>query len=264
MEGWLRLINEKRKGILIKLLLIIAIGGMVYSGYGLFNIWYEYKKNDTSYQNVRKYQPEIIPATGTWADTPFKFQFTREEFESLYAINNDLIGWIVIPGTNVNYPMVQGSDSEYYLHHNFEKQVNSGGAIFLDSEQKTPFDDKNTIIYGHHMRDGSMFGSLKNLEEQSFLDNNNKVYIATKDYQYMYQIFSIYVDNPDSDSYYYKFASDDEFISYLKKLKSKSAVNSDVNDFVAGDKIITLSTCSYEFNDARLIVHAKLISQNKY
>lgn len=247
------------KKVIIDLLLCIAIVGLVFSSFKLYTIWNEYNKNKTSYEELRQYQPVITPDETN--DTTFKF--TKEDFDKLYAINNDLVGWINIPGTQVNYPIVQGTQSEYYLTHNFAKEENEGGAIFIDSELSKPFEEKNTILYGHHMRDGSMFGSLKEFESQQFLDENNKIYVATKDITYLYQIFSVYVDKPDSDSYYYRFETGDEYLTYLNKLKSKSIVNSDIEKFAMDDKIITLSTCSYEFNDARLIVHAKLIKTNK-
>lgn len=245
------------KKIILNTILCLAIVGLVFSSFKLYSIWNEYKKNSTSYEELRQYEPTIVQDEKD--DSTFKF--TREDFDKLYAINNDLVAWINIPNTQVNYPVVQGNESEYYLTHNFEKQENEGGAIFIDSELPKPFEEKNTILYGHHMRDGSMFGSLKEFENQQFLDENNKIYVATKDAMYLYQIFSVYVDNPDSNSYYYRFATGDEYLNYLNSLKSKSIITGGIEKFAMDDKIITLSTCSYEFSDARLIVHAKLIKK---
>ena len=111
------------------------------------------------------------------------------------------------------------------------------------------------------MKDGSMFASLNKYKEPEFIENNKKIYISTKDEVFEYEIFSVYVEEASSDPYKYSFASDEEYVNYLKGLNERSYTRIDTNEFTKDDKIITLSTCSYEVTDGRLLVHARLIGK---
>ena len=152
-------------------------------------------------------------------------------------------------------------NDEYYLTHNFEKDENSGGAIFVESAIRHPFEEENTIIHGHNMRDGSMFAGLNNFKEEDFFNNNRNIYIDTKDVSYVYEVFSVYVEKANENPYMYSFSTKEEYISFLNGLKNKSMFLANTADFTENDKIITLSTCSYEVTDGRCLVHAKLISK---
>ncbi len=248
--------KTNKSGILSKIVLAIALIVLVVSGYQLFNIWREYHNNSKTYDEVREYSPnnDIKPEE----DQIEKYRFKQEDYDNLLAMNGDFKGWLTVPGTEVNYPLVQTTDNEYYLHHNFKKEYNDGGAIFIASENSSPLNDENTIIHGHHMRDGSMFASLGKYKDENFLKENNKIYVSTRDNVYEYEIFSVYVITANLNPYKINFAEKDEYLSYLKELKSNSLFNVDLEEFTPEDKIITLSTCTYEVDDGRLLVHAKL------
>lgn len=249
------------KKIIGRIIFLIALVGLVFSGYKLFLIWKDYQDNSNLYSSLQDLEPA---AAGDFERGGFKF--TGPDYDKLYGINSNFIGWISIPNTMINYPVVQPKDKadDYYLTHNFENSQNSGGAIFVEQEILHPFEDENTIIHGHHMRDGSMFAALNNYKEEDFFKNNNKIYIITKDNCYTYQIFSVYVEKANDNPYRYSFKNKDEYISYLNDLKNKSLFLSDIDNFTENDKIITLSTCSYEYEDGRCLVHAKLISKEQY
>lgn len=250
--------KNKRKGNIIrKIIFIIALVVFIGSGYKLFTIWNEYHKNEVVYDEIKeKFGPEKVVDKGGEE----KYKFTQEDYDGLLAINSDFKGWIYVPNTNVDYPIVQSKDNDYYLHHNFYNEYNDGGAIFIASEIENPFADKNTIIHGHHMNDGSMFASLKEFKDsKEFFDKNRKIYITTKDDVLVYEIFSVYYQVANTDPYKYGFASDEDYVNFLNGLKEKSLYSVDMEPFTKDDKIVTLSTCTYEVNDGRLLVHGRLI-----
>ena len=236
-----------------KIIFVIALIVFFVSGYKLYTIWKEYNDNEQVYDEVKEYKPKKVKDKD-------EYEFTKEDYDKLKGINSDFIGWIYIPNTNVDYPIVQTTDNDYYLSHNFYKEYNSGGCIFVASEIEEPFKNaKNTIIHGHHMRDGSMFGSLMKFKDNKFFDDNKIIYIGTEDGVHKYEIFSAYWQKVNDDPYQYGFESDEKYIEYLNGLKQKSAYTRDTDEFTANDKIITLSTCSYEVDDGRYLIHARLI-----
>ena len=248
------------KEIIRRIVFVIALIVFIGSAYKLYSIWDEYNKNSTIYEELREYSPEIVTDDSVESNDP-NYKFNPEDYQKLLDINSDFKGWITIPKTEVNYPIVQTIDNSYYLTHNFNKEENDGGSIFIASENKTPLEERNTIIHGHHMKDGSMFASLRNYKETSFIDSNKKIYISTKDEVLVYEIFSVYVEQASSEPYKYSFASDEEYVNYLKSLNENSYTRIDTKEFTKDDKIITLSTCTYEVEDGRLLVHARLIGK---
>ena len=255
--------NNKKVSVLDvirKIIFLIALIVFIFSGYKLFVIWKGYHDNKKAYDKVEQYAPEKVKSE----DGEDLYKFTPEDFSKLYAVNNDLKGWIYVPKTEVNYPIVQTKDNDYYLHHNFYKEANSGGCIFIASEYKNPFNEQNTTIHGHHMKDGSMFASLKNFEEEEFFKKNKIVYITTKTEVLKYEVFSVYVQEANNDPYLTDFTDDNDYIKYLNGLKEKSMYQREgMTDFTANDRIITLSTCNYEVNNGRLLVHARLVKEIK-
>lgn len=185
------------------------------------------------------------------------------DFSSLQNINSDVIGWILIEGTQINYPIVQGKNNNYYLNHSFDKKWNSLGSIFADYRSSNNFTDFNTFIYGHHTKNGSMFGELYKYMDESFFDEHPSFMIYTPYGNYKAEIFSAYYDNTNSDSYNQNFASFEEFKNYLKVVKEKSNYDTNVEIDYLKDKIITLYSCSHESNRQktdRYFIHAVLKS----
>ncbi len=179
-------------------------------------------------------------------------------FDELKKTNNNIIGWIVINDTNINYPFVQYKNNSYYLNHSFYHEQNEAGWIFLDYRNNINFNDKNTIIYGHNRFDGSMFGTLKKLLTKKWLNNkeNHIISIDTKQYTIFYKIFSVYKIKTTNDYLMINFKDDDEYKIFLGLLLNRSIYNFKTN-ITTNDKILTLSTCSGSNN--KLVVHAKQI-----
>lgn len=189
-------------------------------------------------------------------------KFLQVEFSDLLALNNDVKGWINIPGTDVDYPFVQEKDNAYYLTHSFDKSWNDAGWIFLDYRNNIYDLDTNTIIYGHGRLDGTMFGSLhQTLSQEWFLTQEKHIIkISSPAYNYIFEIFSIYKIKTTDDYLYNNFKTEEEYINFLEKVTNRSVHNFNVEK-TSKDKILTLSTC-YN-NREKLVIHAKLIKQQK-
>lgn len=192
-------------------------------------------------------------------ETEQPFVLYVPDFGGLQSRNSDVIGWIQIPGTKVNYPIVQGSDNEYYLTHTVNGEENPGGAIFMDAAIEDRFEDKNAIIYGHNLKSGAMFSRLNRYARKSFWDANRYIYITTPDGMDVYEVFSAYQTTADADIYYYGFSEDQYYQDYLNRITSYSIFNAGV-PVGMDDHIITLSTCANDTTQ-RFIVHAKRITE---
>lgn len=183
------------------------------------------------------------------------------DFETLKKENEDTVGWIQVPGTSIEYPVVKTKDNDYYLTHSFDKSYNNAGWIFAEVNNKFDGTDKHIVIYGHNRRDGSMFGTLKNiLEKNWYTDEENKyVTFVTEKGNYKYEVFSVYkIENED----YYrttKFSDTDEFEEFVNTLKGRSIYDFG-NDVTKRDKILTLSTCA-DNNKYRVVLHAKRVTE---
>lgn len=191
-----------------------------------------------------------------------KMNLIDVDFKDLIETNKDTVGWIQVNGTNVNYPFVQTDNNSYYLTHDFEKNKNSAGWVFLDYRNNKDFTDANTIIYAHGRYDKTMFGTLRDALTNGWLSNrNNFVFkISTPKENSLWQIFSIYHIPETSDYLYTNFNTDEEYNNFINMIRDRSAhkFNADVS---SKDRIITLSTC---YNDTeRLVLHAKLIKYEK-
>lgn len=187
--------------------------------------------------------------------------FYDVDFSDLLKKNSDTVGFINVKNTNINYPVVQTEDNDYYLSHAFDKTLNDAGWVYLDYRNSSNFTDDNTIIYGHGRLNETVFGSLKKLLTDNWQKNKDNyiINISTPDVNYVYQIFSIYTI--ESETYYItpSFSELDSKNKWLNTMKERnmSTINTEINQY---DKIITLSTCLNN-DGGRIVVHAKLIKQ---
>ena len=160
-------------------------------------------------------------------------------------LNEDIIGWLIVDNTSINYPVVQGKNNEFYLNHDLDKNYNSAGWIFMDSENS--LDDQNIIIYGHHRRDGSMFGSIDNLLNKN---KGGKIKLLINNKEINYNIFSIYKTEKE---YNYREKNYNNFNKKIEELKKRSLIKYNV-DIKSKNQIITLSTCDND-NKKRIVIH---------
>ena len=168
------------------------------------------------------------------------------DFSKLKEVNNAIVGWMIIDGTQVNYPIVKGKDNSYYLNHSYDKSYNSYGSIFMDYRSNENFSDLNTFIYGHYTSNGSMFGELKKYMKESFYKVHPFFYILTPNGNYKVDVISAYTDDALSSSYNAKFNDLNDYQRYIEKIRLKSRYSTDISVNYILDRTITLYSCSHE------------------
>lgn len=242
--------------------IIVIIGCLLYIGY-----WFiENKKNANMLKDITEQAViDTIYIDVVNPDAPEdELQVTQIpvyqlDFEKLFAVNNNTVGWIKVPNTCIDYPVAQHSDNSFYLNHTFDKSRNSAGWIFADYRNKFDGTDKNIIIYGHNRMDSSMFATLKNTQTPGWYNNSTNKYITftTPSGTSVYQVFSVYTVK--SETYYLstEFSDDEDYVTFLNEMKKRSVHDFGVN-LSASDSIITLSTCDAT-GKSRVILHAKKI-----
>ena len=195
--------------------------------------------------------PEEVPV---WQD-PYAQALKDMDFSALRQQNPDVLGWILIPGTRVSYPVVQGTDNSYYLDHTWRGGKNSVGAIFMECRNSSDLSDFNTIIYGHRMNNRSMFGTLSQYKSRSYWQAHPYVYLTDDSGTHRYEIFAAGEVSVDSDVYRLGLRSSSGRQSFLDSCLSLSALNTGVTPHVY-DKVLTLSTCTGNGHATRWVVQA--------
>lgn len=199
--------------------------------------------------------PQWIPAPVE--DDPYMDMLARTNFSALRSVNKDVVGWIYIPDTSISYPITQGEDNSYYLSHTWNGASNYVGSIFLETRNSADFTDFNTIVYGHNMRNGSMFSGLHDYTDLAHWQQHPYVYIATADGVFRYRIFASYNADIDSQTYGLSFRQTQTRENFI----AMALENSDIDTGDAPgihDRIVTLSTCTGLGYSQRRVVHAYL------
>lgn len=238
---------------MINLMLLIFIGLFIISAKEIIE-WYLRNKENA------KIQQKISQSIVIREDEKNIQDKYIINFQELKQKNSDTVGWIKVNGTEVEHVVLQATDNDYYLTHNFEKNYNKSGWIFADYKNKLDGTDKNLIIYGHNVKDNSMFGSLRNILKEEWYNNeeNYQLILITEKESTIYEVFSVYkVENED---YYLQtnFTSNEEFAKFINTIKLRSVKNFNV-ELTEKDKILTLSTCANNDN-YRIVLHAKKIN----
>ena len=274
---------KKPVRILFIILCIFFIGVFIFSGCKIYQTvfapggYLESNKNTQEMQNtyVKPAASTLAPSTpapvegGTEAPaaTPAgteeivlddEVSPIQVDFAALQARNPDVTGWIYCPDTPINYVVVQTDDNMFYLHKDIDGNYSSYGTLFVECLNQKNFSDTNNIIYGHHMNDGKMFAKLVNYAKQDYYNQHPVFYLNTPDMNYRVELFAGYVTDMNSDTYKISFATAEENQAWLDSVISQSAFESAVG-VKPGDKILTLSTCTYEYDDARFVVLGKMI-----
>ncbi|MDL2236039.1 class B sortase [Christensenellaceae bacterium OttesenSCG-928-L17] len=186
-------------------------------------------------------------------------------YEEYLAENKDVIGWIKISNTAIDYPVVRGSDNEYYLTHTVEKQSSKHGAIFMDFRNAQKDEQKHLIVYGHNMKNGTMFHDLNNYKQRGFFDSNRVIEFKWNGKNTKWEVYAAYVWQK-GDAYYYhtRFGSDQNFADVMNAMidyakKSKNSIVDESVTIKATDSVLTLSTCTYEYDNSRFVVSARRV-----
>lgn len=184
------------------------------------------------------------------------------DFEGLWEINKDVYAWITVPGTGIDYPILQhATDNTYYLNYNIDGSYGYPGCIYTENLNRKDFTDNNTVIYGHNMKNGSMFAALHKFEDETFFKEHEKVYIYTPERELVYTIFGAYIYDDRHLLYSFDFANPQVYETYLEDIRSMRSMNALFREGVevtAEDKIITLVTCIGNRPENRLLVQAVL------
>lgn len=270
------------------ILLTVACGMIFVCGFMLFKTAREYKVAENEYTDLQKYttpvstlpqnsvvdveeqSTEIVNSDEEYVD-PLPRNYNRSDFpeievdfDGLSQVNPDVVAWLYVGGPEISYPVVQAEDNEYYLHNTFENKKNSSGAIFMDWEVKTDLSSWNTFIYGHNMKNGSMFGHLKDfIRNAKTYEKDPYIFIFTRDGIYRYEIFSYYLDATDSKMYY----TCDNFKEYRAYLREATKLSvKECNAKASDDKnIVTLVTCSGSGSaKQRFFVHGVFVDRYLY
>lgn len=246
-----------KKKIFVPILTLTLTGILVFSGYQIYKIISEYESGERTYDDLEIYvsTPSITstPQNSSESEKKTENAWPEVDFEGLAAINPDIVGWIYSEDTPINYPIVQGTDNSYYLKHLYTGEYNGAGSIFLDSRNSSDFSDRHTIVYGHHMQNGSMFSSLTGYKKQDYYEAHPILYLITPEKNYEIEVFAGYVASVKDDAWQITFDSEESFQAWIGRAIEKSTFSSNITP-VATDRIITLSTCSYEFDNARYVL----------
>lgn len=242
----------KIAGVILLILSVACIACLIY-----YNV--SRTSNEDIYQKVQK---ELV-------DSDIKTSGDRYicpvDFEELQKINPDIYAWIEIPGTKINYPVVQSADdNDYYLNHTIEGEEGYPGSIYTENLNAKDFSDYNTVVYGHNMKNGSMFMGLHAYEDPQYLKEHSEVIVYTSDHKYTYRIFAAVVYNDIHILNNYDFANSEQRQLYLDSIYESRAMQSVVDDSVQVDEdsqLLTLSTCIGGQPDKRYIVEAVLIDE---
>ena len=251
-------------------ILVVALVVFCISAVALIRIFLEYKQGEDTYQEIEEqFAVQELPEAETEGGmgeeaAEDRFEPLSIDFQALRAVYPDVYGWIQMPGLDVSYPVVQGPDNDYYLYRMVDGAENNAGSIFVEQSNGAKFQDANTILYGHNMKNGSMFANLTKYRNLDFYKQNPTLEFSTLYKSSTYKVFSVFVLNAskeDDNGYIYNisrknFLDDDDFNSWADEAYQRSLINTGV-DVVNGDNIITLVTCVYDFDDARLVVMAR-------
>lgn len=254
--------GKKVRWIVIILLLLVFLG----SGTAILVVQNGYKQERAVYEKASKEYRVSQSAeaeqsaenfqSGEEASSPSPVP-VKVDFEALRKTAPDVVGWIYCEGTDLDFPVVQGTDNSFYLSHSYDGKEIRSGAVFVDAKNAPGFADSNTIIYGHHMVDGSMFACLKSWMDKSFYDEHKELWLLTPDKDYKVTLVSGYTTSATSDTYTIFQGPSPDFEEYLKACCALS-VSDPVEIPDPDGRYIVLSTCAYDFEGARYVLHGKL------
>ncbi|PAD68706.1 SrtB family sortase [Bacillus sp. 7586-K] len=250
--------KKSKTSSLQRVITIIFLGLFVFSGYKLLSIFYDYYENRKVLAEIQEVYVPIKETKESRDDGEI-----RTQFQDLLHINSDIVGWITIDDTSIHYPILQTSNNMDYLQKNYKREETRAGSIFMDYRNSIQEVERHTILYGHRMKDGSMFGQLDKFLNQEFVNEHHQFYFDTLYKGYDVEVFSAYVTT--TDFYYIEtdFSSDTDYLQFLETIKQQSVVKTNTK-LNANDQIITLSTCDYglDRHKGRLVVHGKLVKRS--
>lgn len=240
----------------LNVITVCLIGIILVSGYKIGKTMWEYHVAKSAYTNISEKTAKVDPK-----------QFTGVvDWKALKKVNPDVQGWLYQKDTVINYPVVQGTDNDTYLHTRFDKQWSGGGTLFVDCRMEKNFKGFNSIIYGHHMKDGSMFRSIRGYtKEDGYYDKHKTLELATPHGNYHLVVFSAFITKATDEDTYKMTYDEAEKQAYIDRAweRSELPITRDSVDVTKNDRLVTLSTCAYDYEEARYIVMCKMVPWTK-
>lgn len=240
----------------LNVITVCLIGIILVSGYKIGKTMWEYQVAKSAYTNISEKTAKVDPK-----------QFTGVvDWKALKKVNPDVQGWLYQKDTVINYPVVQGTDNDTYLHTRFDKQWSGGGTLFVDCRMEKDFKGFNSIIYGHHMKDGSMFRSIRGYtKEDGYYDKHKTLELATPHGNYHLVVFSAFITKATDEDTYKMTYDEAEMQAYIDRAweRSELPITRDSVDVTKNDRLVTLSTCAYDYEEARYIVICKMVPWTK-
>lgn len=240
----------------LNVITVCLIGIILVSGYKIGKTMWEYQVAKSAYTNISEKTAKVDPK-----------QFTGVvDWKALKKVNPDVQGWLYQKGTVINYPVVQGTDNDTYLHTRFDKQWSGGGTLFVDCRMEKDFRGFNSIIYGHHMKDGSMFRSIRGYtKEDGYYDKHKTLELATPHGNYHLVVFSAFITKATDEDTYKMTYDEAEKQAYIDRAweQSELPITKNSVDVTKNDRLVTLSTCAYDYEEARYIVMCKMVPWTK-
>ena len=245
--------KSKKRSPVFLIVFLTALAVFIVTTIKLATIFLGYQKEDSVYKELEQFA-EVDPA-----DTADTLHYNSPiDFESLWEINQETIAWIHFETMEINYPVVQGEDDDFYLHHGFYKEENNCGCIFMDTTSKADFTSENSFIYGHNMKNKSMFAKLNQYSDPDFYPEHTDFLIYTPQGTNRYRIYSCYPAELDWDSFTYEFDNQEEYAKWQQTVKGRSLYDTGITP-EPGQNTVTLMTCTPKGSSYRFLVHAVLV-----
>lgn len=250
-----------------RLLLLAVLAVFLFSAGRLLYKWYEDKQGEQDYQAaVEQFTGAAVPAPApadagdAGAEPEVETAPITVDFAALHAVNEDVVAWLYCPDTVISYPVLLGDDNDQYLRHLYDGNYNTAGSIFMDFENHGDFSDTNTILYGHNMSNGSMFGSLANWQEQAYYDEHPVMWLLTPDQDYRIDLLAGYYTSAWSDAYNLFFGYGQPLNDYIAAAMAQSMFKSTAQP-QSSSRFVMFSTCADTelVNDERFVVHGMLV-----
>lgn len=268
--------EKKKSGGAVTALLVVAMAGFaamaVFGGWKLLQDRQDRQEGSDTYASLAEsmvtVQTPEAPEEAPEEETPAVEELVKEpaavtvDFDSLSALNPQVVAWIRSEGAGIDYPVVRGTDNEYYLNHLVDGTVNRNGSIFMDFRNQKDFSDYNTIVYGHNMLDGTMFASLSKYSTPGYYDTHRELQLLTPVGDFRLEVFAGCVAPGNSDLYQLTFAGEEDKAAYLEKILVLSEFSTEVQVSVS-DRLVTLSTCAYNYEDARYLLFCRLAAEQQ-
>lgn len=243
-------------------LLVLCTAVISISGTYLMNYFMKSEENKQKYEDISEIGFPETEADHEEENDQQDVKQSEDDFDyqSLIAMNSDCVGWIQIPGTDINYPVVQAADNEFYLTHNFNRETAACGAIFMDYRNDVDAKAEHLILYGHQMKDNSMFKQLNGYKEEIFYKEHPNIKLYIHEQKYEYEITAVYVTDVANGGGYYNYLhwnTRKEQLNYLQQKMAGYQIYDTGKKVMETDELLSLSTCEYSSDNGRLIVQAR-------